>query len=189
MRRHLGWFTGQAPSTGARDRSARQTLGQPLRTSLAGFLGTLWAWSMGVLCVAINYWGFVSLFSHSLVVGAFMAAVGVRSSLSSPTATRAMTITMGFWLAAYGAFAALAGIITFILILFGVLFWALAVALGLMDRAGAPTFHASWVAYDRLSTPFAWQLPRRDDDDHLRSSTPIRSHRGPSFGRRDGGPG
>ena len=34
------------------------------------------------------------------VIGTFMAAVGVRTSLRSPTATRSMGVTMAFWLGA-----------------------------------------------------------------------------------------
>ena len=41
------------------------------------------------------------LISRTLIEGAFMAAVGVRTSLQCNSATRAMSITIGIWLAAY----------------------------------------------------------------------------------------
>ncbi len=56
------------------------------------------AWTLGAGTGAISINRALDWGVGVLVVGAFMAAVGVRTSLTSPTATRAMSITVGVWL-------------------------------------------------------------------------------------------
>ena len=56
------------------------------------------AWILGAGAGAITVYQAVDWGLGVLIVGAFMAAVGVRTSLTTPTATRAMSITIGVWL-------------------------------------------------------------------------------------------
>src|SRR5262249_51237857 len=55
------------------------------------FLAAVWAWGVGLICGVLKWDEVVVWILHVLIVGAFMAAVGVRSSLASPTATRSMS--------------------------------------------------------------------------------------------------
>jgi hypothetical protein len=70
----------------------------------------------------------------ALVVGAFMAAVGVRASLASPTATRAMAVTIGAWLCAY------------------VVIWTTA---GMLLLVGLLVYNAAWL----VASQFGVALP------------------------------
>lgn len=115
---------------------------------LAAFLAWTLAACSGALPVrdAVR-WGF-----EILIVGAFMAAVGVRTSLGCPTATRAMSLTIGIWLGSY----VLAAVTSVILILIGLLLcnavWIAASQLGL-----ASPIAALWTP---LPAYIAWPLAR-----------------------------
>ena len=61
------------------------------------------SWTLGVMVDALPLADAVRWGAETLVVGTFMAAVGVRVSLESSTATRAMSATIGLWLGAYVA--------------------------------------------------------------------------------------
>lgn len=58
------------------------------------------AWTVAAASGAISVGQAAAWGAQVLFVGAFMAAVGVRTSLVSPTATRAMSLTIGIWLGA-----------------------------------------------------------------------------------------
>lgn len=96
-------------------------------------LAALYAWTVAVLVDAMDPSELGFLLSEVLIGGAFMAAVGVRASLASRTATRAMGITSGAWLTGRAAAYAAALLITLLagLILFLVYLWA--AAMGLVD--------------------------------------------------------
>src|SRR5207249_3942111 len=64
------------------------------------FITAFWAWSLCVVFGAIAWREYWSALVQVVVISTFMAAVGVRASLASPTATRAMSITAGVWLTA-----------------------------------------------------------------------------------------
>ncbi|MBX6314037.1 MAG: ABC transporter permease subunit [Isosphaeraceae bacterium] len=81
------------------------------------FLAALWAWTLGLATQAIGWQDYAYLVAGSLLIGAFMAAVGVRASLACSTATRAMAVAVGLWLVALGVLAALAAIVVLILAL------------------------------------------------------------------------
>jgi ABC-type transport system involved in multi-copper enzyme maturation permease subunit len=59
------------------------------------------AWSLSAAVGALPLRDVVVWGADVLVVGAFMAAVGVRTSLACQTATRAMALTVGIWLGAW----------------------------------------------------------------------------------------
>jgi ABC-type transport system involved in multi-copper enzyme maturation permease subunit len=71
---------------------------------------TLLAWTLAALCGAMRPYDFAVAVINTMAVATFMAAVGVRTSLSATTATRAMAITIGVWLGAWVAVGVLAGI-------------------------------------------------------------------------------
>jgi hypothetical protein len=81
--------------------------GEIVRAKLYGSLFALrWmlgaavlAWSLGALFGAVTPGEALAWLARNATSGAFMAAVGVRASLALPTATRAMTWTIGSWLA------------------------------------------------------------------------------------------
>jgi len=75
------------------------------------------AWTAGLLCGALAVGAFAELLAQTLVIGGFMAAVGIAFSLSCESSTRAMTGTIVCWLAAGCVFAALAGILTLMVML------------------------------------------------------------------------
>jgi hypothetical protein len=59
------------------------------------------AWGLAAAVEAVAVKDAVGWGGGVVVVGAFMAAVGVRTSLACQTATRAMALTIGVWLGAY----------------------------------------------------------------------------------------
>jgi ABC-type Na+ efflux pump permease subunit len=69
------------------------------------------AWFLAAACGAIRVSFAVTWGCEVLVIGAFMAAVGVRTSLACRTATRAMSITIGVWLGAWVVDVMVAGIL------------------------------------------------------------------------------
>jgi hypothetical protein len=94
-------------------------------------LAAAYAWTIAVVIDAMDLDEFGFLLAEVFLVGAFMAAAGVRASLASRTATRAMGITSGTWLAGRAAVAVAATLMTLLggLILFLVWLWAAAIGL------------------------------------------------------------
>ena len=80
--------------------------GEIVRAKLAGSLHALrWmvgamilAWTLGTVVGAITPGAYVTWICANAVDVALMAAIGVRCSLSLPTATKAMTWTIALWL-------------------------------------------------------------------------------------------
>jgi ABC-type Na+ efflux pump permease subunit len=79
---------------------------KPAEISVAKVLGSLHAlrylaaamllaWTLAVVVQAVSVHAYVIWLVGTFVMGCFMAAVGVRFSLSMPTATRAMSWTIG----------------------------------------------------------------------------------------------
>ncbi len=64
-------------------------------------LASLLAWGISAAVDALELRNAITWTGEVFVIGAFMAAVGVRASLTCQTATRAMALTMGIWLGAY----------------------------------------------------------------------------------------
>ena len=64
------------------------------------FVAAFVAWTIAALGGAMSWRDYAESVIGTVIVAAFMAAVGVRTSLSAATATRAMAITLGVWLGA-----------------------------------------------------------------------------------------
>ena len=69
------------------------------------------AWALGAATETISVSDAVTRGFAVLILGAFMAAVGVRTSLANNSATRGMAVTIGVWLVAYVAVGVAAGMI------------------------------------------------------------------------------
>ena len=115
---------------------------------LAAFL----AWTLAACSGALPArdavrWGF-----DVLIVGAFMAAVGVRTSLACATATRAMSLTIGIWLGAYVVVWVTSGILILIGLLLCNAVWIAASQLGLVTPIAA--------LWTPLPAYIAWPLAR-----------------------------
>ncbi|WP_406696612.1 ABC transporter permease subunit [Singulisphaera sp. Ch08] len=76
------------------------------------FAAAVLAWSLSFAVGAMSGGDYARLVIGTLVVGGFMAAVGIRASLASTTSTRAMTVTIGIWLGALVACSIIAAILT-----------------------------------------------------------------------------
>jgi hypothetical protein len=77
-------------------------------------------------------------------IGTFMAAVGVRTSLKSSTATKSMGITMGAWIGAWLLAYFVAVVVCLIVAIGCVLGWILAISLGLSTFNARPWFPMSF---------------------------------------------
>jgi ABC-type transport system involved in multi-copper enzyme maturation permease subunit len=75
-----------------------------------------------------------------VVIGTFMAAVGVRTSLRSPTATRSMGMTMALWVGTYLGMLALGLVVCLIVTMLCVIGWLLAVQAGVVTFNSRPWF-------------------------------------------------
>jgi ABC-type Na+ efflux pump permease subunit len=102
------------------------------------------AWTLGVILEAIPIRSYVTWVSGTAVGCALMAAIGVRSSLSLPTATKAMTWTIALWLAAQALVAFVALAIISIVIMLCLAGWSVAVRYGLVPLRSVPWFPMSW---------------------------------------------
>ncbi len=90
------------------------------------------AWAAGAID-ADDYFGWVV---GTLSVGTFMAAVGLRASLTASTATRALAVTIGAWLGAM----VVAGIVGGITVALAMIIYFFAIgASSLVGSGGAPT--------------------------------------------------
>jgi hypothetical protein len=102
---------------------------------------------------------YCTLLANIVVFSVFITAVGVWISLSSATATRAMTWTIGTWLVAAAGFAVLAVLIVTVImlfILFGWLYWmTMTGGILFMGGAGARTGPPFPMSFDA-----AWTLTR-----------------------------
>ncbi|RUL86836.1 ABC transporter permease [Tautonia sociabilis] len=95
------------------------------------FLATLLAWSLALGVEAMSPWQYASNLAWTIVIAAFMAAVGVRASLGSATVPTAMAVTIGSWLAAIALLSMLAGILVGVGALLFVLIWVVSSQVGL----------------------------------------------------------
>ncbi len=78
------------------------------------------------------------------LIGSFMSAVGVRTSLRSPTATRAMGVTIGIWFGALLLAMAIAWVVCLLVMLICVIGWLIAIQLGLTTFNARPWFPMSF---------------------------------------------
>ncbi len=78
------------------------------------------------------------------LIGSFMSAVGVRTSLRSPTATRSMGVTLGIWLGAFLLAIAIAWLVCLLVVMGCVIGWLVAIQLGVSSFNVRPWFPMSW---------------------------------------------
>ena len=97
-------------------------------------LATLFAWSTALVLGAIRPIEYAYNLAWTLVVSTFMAAVGVRISLSTATATTAMALTIGAWLTGAIVVSIASGILVGIGALSFLVLWLLADAMALWSR-------------------------------------------------------
>jgi len=126
--------------------------GEIVRAKLVGSLHALrfmvgavvLAFTIAVIVGAIPLGTYVEWMAGNAVVAAFMAAVGVRCSLTLPTATRAMTWTIGSWLMRYAVVALIALSIIAVVVMGFVALWMLEVQNALVSVNSKPWFPLSW---------------------------------------------
>jgi ABC-type transport system involved in multi-copper enzyme maturation permease subunit len=102
----------------------------------------LLAWSVCWLLGAMTAYDYVTLLANVFIVGAYMAAMGVRTSMRTATATRAMAVTIGLWIAGIIVAAVLATAVCLGMVLLILIFGLAAMQLGLSTLPGPLLF--SW---------------------------------------------
>jgi ABC-type transport system involved in multi-copper enzyme maturation permease subunit len=104
---------------------AREIVWAKIYGSIYGLRGLLAAvivaWTLGLMCGALTGGAFAELLARTFAIGSFMTAAGIALSLHCESSTRAMTGTIFCWLGSACIFAALAGILTFTVLLVCVL--------------------------------------------------------------------
>ena len=118
--------------------------------------GTLLAWCLSLVFGAMHWGDFVAILAFTLVASMYNAAVGVRTSLSTATATKAMSLTVGIWLGTLMLAWLVAWITVLVLVLLWLIGWMFASGMGLLDPAPdprSPTY---------LASPVFWTLLRLD---------------------------
>jgi ABC-type transport system involved in multi-copper enzyme maturation permease subunit len=119
--------------------------------ALRWFLGTiLMAWTLGACVEAIGWGEYADWMVSNLTAGILMAAIGVRCSLSLPTATKAMTWTIALWLGSSILVAAGALAIISVGMLFFMAWWLAAIQFGIIASPTTPpwfplSFATSWL--------------------------------------------
>jgi ABC-type transport system involved in multi-copper enzyme maturation permease subunit len=104
----------------------------------------LLAWTLAVIVESVTVREYIIWVAGTTLACALMAAVGVRCSLSLPTATKSMTWTIGLWMAGHALIAVCAvsimlGVVTVFL---GI--WAFATQYNIIPVNSAPWFPMSW---------------------------------------------
>jgi len=90
----------------------------------------LLAWTLAVVVGAVSIPLYITWLVGNLMMGAFMAAVGVRCSLSLPTATKSMSWTIAIWLGMWPVLASVA------ISIIGLVFLACTAAFGVLMSYG-----------------------------------------------------
>ncbi|MBI3468165.1 MAG: hypothetical protein HY000_34605 [Planctomycetes bacterium] len=91
------------------------------------------AWTISLAYGAMRPRDYAFYLTQTVVVSGFMAVIGVWSSLVSSTTTRAMTLTLGLWLAASAATAAVAVLLAMLFWLIAWYVWLVMINLGTSD--------------------------------------------------------
>ena len=133
--------------------------GEIVRAKLSGSMHALrWmagamvlAYTLALITGAVGLGDYVQWIAANAVAGALMAAVGVRCSLSLPTATKAMTWTIGLWIASVAVLGFLAFSIIALIFLLCLAIWGVAVQYGLAMINSPPWFPMSFEAAWPLS--------------------------------------
>jgi ABC-type Na+ efflux pump permease subunit len=140
---------------------------KPGEISVAKLLGSIYAlrylaaamllaWTLAALVGAVSVSSYITWIVGNLVMGAFMAAVGVRFSLSLPTATRAMSWTIGVWLGLWPVIGFIAISAIGFIVIACTSIWSLLMSYGLIATNSRPwfpmTFELGWTLTTNLTT-------------------------------------
>ena len=96
------------------------------------------AWTLALLVGAVPFHDYVVWIAGNVVTGALMAAIGVRCSLSLPTATKAMTWTIALWLTSLAVVAFLALTLISIVLLTVFAAWLTAISYAYIVPSSTP---------------------------------------------------
>jgi ABC-type transport system involved in multi-copper enzyme maturation permease subunit len=102
------------------------------------------AWTLGLAVGVASAGTYAQWLIGNLLAGVLMAAIGLRSSLTLPTATKAMTWTIASWLVASAFLPLLAlSLIALSMLLFAAI-WTVSVRFGLAPYSTTPWFPLGW---------------------------------------------
>ena len=104
----------------------------------------LLAWTVTLCLTGMSVYEYVEQLLGLVIIGTFISAVGVRTSLRSATATRAMGGTIGIWLGAFMLFYAVAVVICVLVLFVCLMAWLMSIQIGLTTFSGRPWFPMSW---------------------------------------------
>ncbi len=107
-------------------------------------LAALVAWTLTASFGGLLLGEYTRLVVELATIGTFMAALGVRTSLRSATATRAMALTIGLWLAAYLLAKAIAAVVCIAVGAACLVGYLLAIQAGLATFQARPWFPMSF---------------------------------------------
>ncbi len=140
---------------------------KPAEISVAKLIGSLYAlrylaaamlmaWTLAALVQAVPVPAYLNWLVGNIVMGAFMASVGVRFSLSMSTATRAMSWTMSAWLAIWPVVGFIAICVIGVVVIACTSLWSLFLSYGLIAANSRPWFPMSfdlgWALLTNLTT-------------------------------------
>jgi ABC-type transport system involved in multi-copper enzyme maturation permease subunit len=111
------------------------------------------AWTLGLITGAVSVRDYTVWITDNTLMGILMAAVGVRLSLALPTATKAMTWTIGSWLFGMAAIAVAAGSLMAVGWMSILAIWSVAVQYGyasLTPPASPISISTAWVLANDL---------------------------------------
>ena len=103
----------------------------------------LLAWTLAVAVGSVSVASYVTWVVGTFMMCAFMAAIGVRCSLSLPTATRAMSWTIALWLVAWPVVSFVAISVIGLVFLACTSIWGLGLTYGLLAPNTRPWFPMS----------------------------------------------
>jgi hypothetical protein len=116
----------------------------------------LLAWTLALVVGAVRAQSYITWVVGNLTLVAFMAAIGVRCSLSLPTATKAMSWTIALWLVAWPVVSFIAIAIIGVVFLAFTSTWAIAMSYGLVPPNTRPwfpmSFSVGWALVTNLTT-------------------------------------
>lgn len=96
------------------------------------FAAVFLAWTLAMATGAMDVREYLTSLAMTASVGAFLAAVGVRTSLATSTATRSMSVTIGVWMAAGIAIYVISWLLAAVIALFWLFCWWMAVRIQLL---------------------------------------------------------
>ena len=141
----------------------------------------LLAWTLAVFVGAVSIPLYITWLVGNLMMGAFMAAVGVRCSLSLPTATKSMSWTIAIWLGMWPVLAFVAISIIGLVVLTCTAAFGLLTSYGFLSAGTKPWFPMSfsmgWTIMTNLTTLLFTILIASD------TSPAVRPDRRPDGGR------